>query len=377
MASIFKRTYSKTVGGKRVKRKTQKWYIEYIDHDGRPRRLPGYTDRIATEQYAAELERTAQRIRAGILDHRELSAASVPLVQHVGDYLEVLEARGRSPKHVAVTSARLNAAIAGLGWETASSADGAALERWLAKQKHLAARTRNYYLQAVKSLFAWLHREGRLARDPLARLRPVDVEPDQRRARRALTADEFARLIATAQTCPRRLHGLTGPLRAALYLTAALTGLRSSELASLTADSLHLDGPAPTITIDAGRSKRRRRDVLPIPTPLVDVLRPLAASSGPLWPGDWSPYHGADLIRHDLAAAEIPFEVNGRRFDFHALRGQFVTSLARAGVALVVAQRLARHSTPALTANVYSHLDATDLRAGIERLTEMLAGKST
>jgi integrase len=75
------------------------------------------------------------------------------------------------------------------------------------------------------------------------------------------------------------------------------------------------------------------------------------------------------MLRADLATAELPYEdAGGRVFDFHALRGQFVTALARAGVQLVRAQKLARHSTPNLTANSYTHLALADMREDVERL---------
>ena len=44
------------------------------------------------------------------------------------------------------------------------------------------------------------------------------------------------------------------------------------------------------------------------------------------------------------------------------------TLLARAGVPLVVAQRILRHSDPRLTANIYTRVDLADLQAGIDRM---------
>lgn len=58
----------------------------------------------------------------------------------------------------------------------------------------------------------------------------------------------------------------------------------------------------------------------------------------------------------------------GRVFDFHSLRGQLVTTLVRAGVHLVKVQKFARHSTPNLTANAYTHLELADLRGDVEKL---------
>ena len=57
-----------------------------------------------------------------------------------------------------------------------------------------------------------------------------------------------------------------------------------------------------------------------------------------------------------------------RPLRFHDLRGTTATLLARAGVPLVVAQRILRHSDPRLTADVYSRVDLGDLRARINHL---------
>jgi integrase len=57
-----------------------------------------------------------------------------------------------------------------------------------------------------------------------------------------------------------------------------------------------------------------------------------------------------------------------RPMRFHDLRGTTATLLARAGVGLVVAQRILRHSDPRLTANIYSRVDLSDLQAGVDRM---------
>src|SRR5262249_33397697 len=58
----------------------------------------------------------------------------------------------------------------------------------------------------------------------------------------------------------------------------------------------------------------------------------------------------------------------GRVFDFHALRHQYVSNLAAAGVHPKIAQTLARHSTIALTMNRYTHLAVHDLAASVNSL---------
>ena len=51
--------------------------------------------------------------------------------------------------------------------------------------------------------------------------------------------------------------------------------------------------------------------------------------------------------------------------DFHANRHTFVSNLGKAGVNLTTAQKLARHHDPKLTANIYTHLEVTDLAVAV------------
>ncbi len=170
-----------------------------------------------------------------------------------------------------------------------------------------------------------------------------------------------------------------------LYRLASCTGLRAHELATLTRRSLDLTSDPPTLTIKGADEKSRRGAILPLNTQLSDLLRDWIAEkqSSPskvlridrtqpnecLWPGTWFE-KAAKMLRIDLDAAEIDFEdEDGKVFDFHSLRGQFITDLGRSGVTLQDAQKLARHSDPRLTANHYTHLSLNDLTSSVNRLT--------
>lgn len=54
-----------------------------------------------------------------------------------------------------------------------------------------------------------------------------------------------------------------------LYVMALSTGLRASELASLKKESLSLESNPPSVRVKAGYSKRRRLDVLPLPSTIL------------------------------------------------------------------------------------------------------------
>jgi integrase len=58
-------------------------------------------------------------------------------------------------------------------------------------------------------------------------------------------------------------------------------------------------------------------------------------------------------------------DAQGRMLDVHALRHSAATRFARAGVPLIKAQRILGHADPKLTAAIYSHLEAEDLREAL------------
>jgi len=53
MARVFRQQYTQqTPGGERATRQSAKWYVEYRDAQGVRHRVPGYTDKSATQQLA-------------------------------------------------------------------------------------------------------------------------------------------------------------------------------------------------------------------------------------------------------------------------------------------------------------------------------------
>ena len=182
----------------------------------------------------------------------------------------------------------------------------------------------------------------------------------------------------------RTFRGLSGIDRATIYTVAAYTGLRASEIGSLRTDSFDFGG-SPTVTVAAAYIKNKQPAVIPLRSNLADRLanyiearpRPtlsIARTPETVWPGTWTD-DGADMIRINLAAAGLPYSIDGKDYDFHALRHQFITGLARAGVSLKSAQELARHSKPELTANVYTHLSIKDTAADVEKLQPIPTGQ--
>jgi integrase len=241
-------------------------------------------------------------------------------------------------------------------------------------------QTSNYYLSHLKSFCNWLVDDvERTEKNPVARLEPGNADADRRHHRRELTADELRRLLAAARDSARTFRGLTGRARHTLYALACGTGLRADALASLTPTHFDLDGDPPTVNVTVRRDKSRKGKVQPIPPDVAQLLREYMAghpANLPLWPGPWAEHFlAAEMLRIDLAAAGIPYAVEGpdgpEYADFHALRHSYITLGARAGIDLRTLQELAGHSTPTLTAR-YSHVRLRDLGGAVGRLPSLL-----
>jgi hypothetical protein len=62
----------------------------------------------------------------------------------------------------------------------------------------------------------------------------------------------------------------------------------------------------------------------------------------------------AERARREASDVLLYRDAAGEVFDFHSLRVQFISGLARSGVSQMAATRLADHSDPKLTAVVYA-----------------------
>jgi integrase len=191
---------------------------------------------------------------------------------------------------------------------------------------------------------------------------------DRRRSRRILTDAELVRLIAAAEAAPRRYKCLVnGRARAALYRVAAFTGLRASELASLTPAHFDLTADTPTVTIEVRDAKGRRHAVIPLHPELLGFLKTWLAGRpvrNPLWPGKWAKHHHqVRWVERDAKRAGL-----GADITFHGLRRSFVTALIRAGADIDQVRRLARYRDVKTTLNSYAVTTLDDEAAAINLL---------
>jgi len=349
---------------------TRRWYYR-LSVAGQRIERPGFTDRSATLAAALKEQKRLERLAAGLTTEVELEAVR-PLAEHLLAYRADLLRRGNTEKHVALTLQRIVrlTTIMQASKLTHITPDRVTAAILTLRQQGLSVGSTNHYLTAIKMLTRWAWRRGKLASDPLAGLSRSNAEAAPAYRRITLEPQQLARLIEATQCSRRVFRGLDGQSRAVLYLVAATTGLRAHELATLTEEHVSLDPQQSVIVVEAGYSKRRRTDVVPLPEATAERLRQYLSArkaTGRLWPGSWY-QKAARMLLLDLEEAGIEYDRGAGKLDFHSLRSFYATLLARQGVNLQTAQALLRHSDPKLTASIYTKLGITDLGAAVRNL---------
>ena len=220
-----------------------------------------------------------------------------------------------------MTVARAQAVIEGCGFNTWADISASKVETYLASLRAgingLSAQTSNFDLVCVKQLCKWMVQDQRASESPIQHLKRLNVRTDRRHDRRSLEVDEVRRLLETTTAAPVRF-GMTGHARAMLYRVAVETGLRANELRSLKAASFDLVNG--TVTVEAGYSKHRRQDVLPLRPDTAAELKLFLADRLPNAQAFHVPEKTANMLKADLAGAGTAYvDSAGHYVDFHAL----------------------------------------------------------
>lgn len=397
--SVYRQSYAKK--GEEMRR-SRTYYVQFTDHVGRVQTIAtGMRD----ERQANEVERMLRLLvearkggaapefevirwaRAaspalrkkladiGLLTPKQVAALR-PISELLDDWRTHLLARETSKRHVDEVLMRARMVFEETGATMWTDLDEARVETWLADRRSkedVSARTSNAYLSAARQFIRWAVKRGVGAEDPLRGLDALPANSDRRHERRALTVDEAQRLVAAAAVGPE-IKGASGAVRALVYRVALETGLRKNEIKTLAVSDLELRGEHAAIHARAENTKNRQDAHLPLRESLAAALAEHVRGRLPTarvfdLPKTWNPQK---WVETDLAAAGIKaIDGAGKVVDFHALRVTFCTTLARSGASLAVAQRMMRHSNPALTANVYTVLTRDDERAALAGLPDL------
>jgi len=385
---VYKTTSKpRVVDGEEVRKAIETWRFEFRDWTGRRRKgkLPRAKNEADARRQAQHVAELHYQVRRGFIPlPREWQRnAGKPFVEVRAEYLAWGRAGGGrngfpwSRVHDRMTTAILTWWEKHLRVKTVDDLYGRLkhAERTL---RGLAAagrseKTITNYAAALKSLCAWAEERDYLSHDPLRKLKTKTAEPQT--WRRALTAAEICRLLATAPE-HRRL----------VYQVALTSGLRQGELRALTVH--HLDVQNTGLRLDAAWTKNRKAAFQRLPASVVDALEGFieAGTAAALYanrsrargipdqPLLYLPMRITNGFYHDLDTAGIPRWTPGPaggRADFHSLRVTFVSLTVELGASAREAQIMARHSTPTITMNTYA-------KASVDRLAELaeLVGKA-
>src|SRR5262245_10198486 len=133
----------------------------------------GCRDETAARQVLADLERTAELVRAGVMTSQETVVGrhqQAPLAEHIDAYLEYLESKGACPEHRGERRRQLWKITGACGFGRLADLDRGKLEPWLTAQTRngMSARTRNSYLASALAFCNWCMEPnvGRLTHNP-------------------------------------------------------------------------------------------------------------------------------------------------------------------------------------------------------------------
>ena len=328
------------------------WYVKMYDAAGKQRWHKGYRDKAQTEKMERALEDQKSAIRSGDVDpleaERRRRERPKPAAVQITEYEESLKAAGRSANHVSYTVADIRKCYAFAGCTQVSALSRKDVDRWVLSlmSDNDSPRTINRRIGSVQAFLRNLHETGTIGEYVLARYPKRPVKGTEKRKRRAMSAGECERLIASTPE-PRKL----------LYRFALGTGFRYSEIASLTPSSVNFEQR--TVTVRASDAKNKSRDqTVPLHASLHEGLRALCQGKDRDVPIFAMPRKAdaANQLRADCKAAGV----DAAGVDFHALRHSFITRLAENRVHPAVLKTLARHSQLETTLNYYVHFRQSD-----------------
>ena len=343
------------------------YYGHYtLAHDGHQRTVTlDSSDLQVARAKLRKIVQEAEREAAGIVAPKQLrESAQKLLAAHQEDFLADLKASGRDDMYQANLRGRLCKLLKDCGWQYPKDVTADSFMAWRNHQA-LAAKTLNDYLDAANGLMKWMQRAGRLDQNPVQSVRKVKTAGQEVVKRRALTNNEVRRLLEVA-----------GP-RKAVYLIAVNTGLRRAELAALQKGDCFLYGDNPYLKVRASTTKNNKAATIWLNEEVAAELKTLVAARADLDEAVFEAIPDMDQFRKDLAAAGIPFEVQGRRADFHALRHTLATNLACCGVLPRVAMEFMRHSEMRLTNKTYTDVAHLSLAEAADMLPKFTTGKGT
>jgi integrase len=365
-----------------VYKENGKWTVSWFDSSRKRQYRRGLFSKQLAEQVGNANEFRKSAAKSGIITGSQEKLAmhgDIELFKHLQDFSAALLEKGDTVEHCDASVRAVERVFAAASIERIDAIDRdkvrsavAKLKTALKGGKPLAIGTRNKYLAACKAFTAWLFDAGRIATDPLRRLPTRSTQTGLTRVRVGMTDAQIVTLFETTKLQKIR-GGMTGIDRAYRYALGLGTGFRQGTLFSLKPENFDFASDPPIISVEAKNMKGRQSIEHPISDDLATLIKPWLASKEagqPIFP---KLPHAKPIKawRADLKAVGITYNEPGTILfcDQHSQRNTFITAIIRAS-GLAVAQQLAHHSTPTLTAK-YARLGMDDYAKALASLPKL------
>ena len=308
-------------------------------------------DKVVAATMLADLRRHGERVLAGLdLPKNDAKETAASLLEK---FLKFKTIRGVSARRVVAIRHRVGEFFRMAGITDLASlrakATAAKLEDWASRLKG-SSGTRLAKSVVVKGFLKWLSENGYIGLVPKMEHPTGATE----HPKRVLTIEEINRLFAAA------------PWRRSLFYRIGLTTLtrRGALLATVAEDFDLADPEAATLHLRPENAKTAAPQVVPIRADLVPEIRRLISESngGPIF-AQAGLACTTTTFRRDLKRAGVAETMRGEKATMHSLRHTGAAMLIKAGVSLLVVQKLGGWKSLDMLSRVYSHLSPLDARA--------------
>ncbi len=340
-----------------------KYCFRARDRQGRWVERVGTSSLEVTERLRREFEDHERLVREGLvcpLDERRREQSRRPVADVLAEFRAHMEGEHLGRGHVRTMFSYARRVIAAAGFSCLADIEPSRVERFLASlldKEQRSFTTRNRYLTAIKALVDWAVDSRMMADNPLKCLHKLNEARDPRRPNRALTDEEFARLIRAAPT----------PRHTAFYLVAGRAGLRWATISRLR--NSHFRFEAAELDVTAAIVKTTDPRTVPLLPEVISAVKAVIPDNAK--PND--PVFGfkpsLKTWKRHLARAGIPYDDgSGRIVDRKSSRKTFASHLIATGVKPRELQLLMGHRSIHTTMRFYSDPVLVDTRGAIAKL---------